>query len=57
MKKMVVMKKGRLIDFEIYWRDLTFEARQRLIAQGFEDDENINLAPLAIISQQKAEKE
>ena len=44
-----------LTEYAIFWSDLTAEAQQVLIDEGFEVDENVNLAPLAIISQQKAE--
>lgn len=35
--------------FEIYWYDLSPEAQKRLIAEGFDPHDNINLTPLAII--------
>jgi hypothetical protein len=39
--------------FEIFWRNLTKESQKEMIKQGFKLDNNINLAPLAIIEQEE----
>ena len=33
--------------FEIYWDDLTDEAKRRMIEDGFDAHENIDMSPLA----------
>jgi hypothetical protein len=35
--------------YEIYWDDLTDEAKRSLIEEGFDAHENIDMSPLAII--------
>ena len=37
------------MDIEIFWDDLKESAQKELIEQGFVVDENINVAPLAIL--------
>lgn len=41
------------MSYEIYWHDLTDEAQHELVAQGFVIDENIDMAPIAIIDQEE----
>lgn len=43
--------------FEIYWKDLTIIAKKRLLEEGFPEDDNINLTPLAIIEIEEEENE
>ena len=38
-----------MLSFEIYWDDLTDEAKTRFIKEGFKTDDNIDLSPLAIV--------
>jgi hypothetical protein len=38
-------------EFEVFWKDLTKEAQARLKGEGFEDDENMEFAPLFILGQ------
>lgn len=40
-------------EFEIFWDDLSSEAKQRLISEGFEAHENIGILPIAIINQEE----
>ena len=42
-----------MAQYEIYWSDLTERAQDELIANGFDADENVDMAPLAIIDQEE----
>jgi hypothetical protein len=44
-----------IISYEIYWSDLSEEAQNRLVSDGFEADENSDMAPLAIIDQESTD--
>ena len=43
--------------YEIYWDDLTDEAKRRMVAEGVKVDGNIDLCPLAIIDIEDEEEE
>jgi hypothetical protein len=43
--------------FEIFYSDLTDEAKARLIQEGFNAHENIDIMPLAIVDQEAEEVE
>jgi hypothetical protein len=40
------------MDFEIFWNDLTEEAKERLRKEGFQNDDNMEFIPIAILVQE-----
>jgi hypothetical protein len=43
--------------YEIYWDDLSDEAKRRMVAEGFDAHDNIDLCPLAIFEIEDEEEE